>query len=136
MPLVSVVVLGALIHGSIGGSDDWWPFGPMSQYAMTVPDHDRLVTTYLMAETTDGRYVEVPLGAGGCGIGRAEIEGRVGPIVADPQRLQSIADGCARMHPRDPRYVRIDLVQDTAVLTDGVAGPATTDVLASWTVTP
>jgi hypothetical protein len=134
--VVSVVLLAALVHGSIGGSDDWWPFGPMSQYAMTVTDNDRIVSTYLMAETVDGTRVRVPLSSTGCGIGRAEIEGQAGSIVADPSRLQTVAESCERLHPDAPRYVRIDLVQDTTVLDRGRAGAPTTDVLTTWTVKP
>src|SRR4029453_18391188 len=39
IPRLVVVLAGIvlLINGSARGSDDLWPFGPMSQYAMTVP---------------------------------------------------------------------------------------------------
>ena len=133
---VSGVLLAALVHGSIGGSDDWWPFGPMSQYAMTVTDNDRIVSTYLLADTVDGRRIRMRLSSTGCGIGRAEIEGQAGSIVADPSRLQTIAESCERLHPDAPRYVRIDLVQDTTVLGHGRAGRPTTDVLTTWVVRP
>jgi hypothetical protein len=133
---VSVVLLAALVHGSIGGSDDWWPFGPMSQYAMTVTDNDRIVSTYLLADTVDGRRVKVPLSSTGCGIGRAEIEGQAGSIVADPSRMQTVAESCERLHPDAPRYVRLYLVQDTTVLDHGRPGRPTTDILATWMVKP
>jgi len=134
--VVSVVLLAALVHGSIGGSDDWWPFGPMSQYAMTVTDDDRIVSTYLTADTLDGQQVRLPLSSTGCGIGRAEIEGAAGSIVADPSRLQIVADSCERLHPGAPRYVRVYLVQDTTVLDHGRPARPTTDILTSWVVTP
>lgn len=134
--VVSAVLLAALVHGSIGGSDDWWPFGPMSQYAMTVTDNDRIVSTYLTADTADGHRVRLPLSSTGCGIGRAEIEGQAGSIVANPSWLQIVAESCERLHPNDPRYVRVYLVQDTIVLDDGRPGPTTTDILTTWTVKP
>lgn len=134
--VLSVVLLAALVHGSIGGSDDWWPFGPMSQYAMTVTDNDRIVATYLTADTVDGQRVRLPLSSTGCGIGRAEIEGQAGSIVANPSRLQIVAESCERLHPAAPRYLRVYLVQDTTVLDHGRPGRPTTDILVTWTVKP
>ena len=134
--VVSAGLLVALVHGSIGGSDDWWPFGPMSQYAMTVTDNDRIVSTYMLADTTSGRRVRVPLSSTGCGIGRVEIEGEAGSIVADPSRMQTVAQSCERLNPNAPRYVRVYLVQDTTVLDHGRPGRPTTDTLATWTVKP
>lgn len=132
--VVSVLLLAALVHGSIGGSDDWWPFGPMSQYAMTVTDNDRIVSTYLTADTVGGQRVRLPLSSTGCGIGRAEIEGQAGSIVADPSRLQVVADSCERLHPNAPRYIRVYLMQDTTVLDHGRPGRPTTDILTTWLV--
>jgi hypothetical protein len=133
-----VVVLAGivlLIHGSVRGTDDLWPFGPMSQYAMSVPDDASIDYTRISALTDAGTTVDVPLNIEGAGVARAEIEARTGEIVADPSLLQSVADGWARKHPDKPKYVRLELIRDTTTLADGrVSGPPASKVLAVWQV--
>lgn len=133
--LVAVAGIALLVDGSAFGSDDRWPFGPMSQYAMTVPHDTTIDYTRISALTDAGTTVDVPLNIEGAGVARAEIEARIPQIVADPSLLQSVADGWARKHPDRPRYVRLDLIRDTTTLTGGrVAGPPVSTVLASWQV--
>jgi hypothetical protein len=133
-----VVVLAGialLINGSARGTDDLWPFGPMSQYAMTVPADASIDYIRISALTDAGTTVDVPLNIEGTGIARAEIEARTGEIIADPSLLQAVADGWARQHPKKPKYVRLELIRDTTTLVDGrVSGPPTSKVLAVWQV--
>ena len=133
-----VVVLAGialLINGSARGTDDLWPFGPMSQYAQTVPDDASIDYTRISALDDTGATVDVPLNIEGAGVARAEIEARTGEIVADPSLLQSVADGWARKHPDEPAYVRLELIRDTTTLVDGrVSGPPKSTVLATWQV--
>ncbi|HEU4946603.1 MAG TPA: hypothetical protein VFT31_05570 [Kribbella sp.] len=132
---VALVGIVLLVHGSVRGTDDLWPFGPMSQYAMTVPDDASITYTRISAVTDAGTTVDVPLNIEGAGVARAEIEARTGEIVADPSLLQSVADGWARKHPSKPRYVKLELIRDTTTLVEGrVAGPPTSEVLATWQV--
>lgn len=132
---VAVVGLVLLVHGSVRGTDDLWPFGPMSQYAMTVADDASITYTRISAQTDAGTTVDVPLNIEGAGVARAEIEARTGPIVADPSLLQAVADGWARKHPDEPKYVKLELIRDTTTLVDGrVAGPPASEVLATWQV--
>lgn len=134
--LIAVLVgIGLLIHGSVRGTDDLWPFGPMSQYAMSVPNDTSIDSIRVVALTEAGTTLDVPLDAGGAGIGRAEIEARTSEIVADPSLLQAVADGWARKHPDKPRYLRLELVRDTTTLVGGrVSGAPTSRVLAVWQV--
>jgi hypothetical protein len=133
--LVAAAGIVLLVHGSARGTDDLWPFGPMSQYAMTVPHDTTIDYTRISAETDAGTTVDVPLNIEGAGVARAEIEARIPQIVADPSLLQAVADGWARKHPDEPRYVRLELVRDTTTLVDGrVACPPVPTVLATWQV--
>jgi len=133
---VAVVGIGLLINGSVRASDDAWPFGPMSQYAMSVPDDAKIDYTRISAVTDAGTTVDVPLNIEGAGVARAEIEARAGEIVKDPSLLQQVADGWARKHPDQPKYVKLELIRDTTQLVKGrVEGPPTSQVLATWTVT-
>src|SRR5258705_7978325 len=90
---VALVGIGLLMNGSVRATDDLWPFGPMSQYAQTVPDDASITYTRISALVDAGTTVDVPLSIEGAGIARAEIEARTGEIVADPSHLQAIADG-------------------------------------------
>ena len=133
--LVALVGIGLLVNGSVRASDDAWPFGPMSQYAMSVPDDAAITYTRISAVTDAGTTVDVPLNIEGAGVARAEIEARTGEIVKDPSLLQQVADGWARKHPGQPKYVKLELIRDTTQLVKGrVEGPPTSEVLATWEV--
>ncbi|GAB2582073.1 hypothetical protein [Kribbella endophytica] len=133
--VVAVVGIVLLVNGSVRMSDDMWPFGPMSQYAMTVPDDASITFTRIQAETDAGTSVDVPLNIEGAGVARAEIEARTGEIVKDPSLLQQVADGWARKHPDKPKYVKLELIRDTTQLVEGrVDGPPKAEVMATWQV--
>jgi hypothetical protein len=133
--LVALVGIGLLINGSVRASDDAWPFGPMSQYAGFVPDDATITYTRISAQTDAGTTVDVPLNIEGAGVARAEIEARTGEIVKDPSLLQAVADGWARKHPDQPKYVKLELIRDTTTLVDGrVKGDPVPEVLATWQV--
>lgn len=135
--LVAVAGIGLLINGSVRASDDAWPFGPMSQYAMSVPADAKIDYTRISALTDAGTTVDVPLNIEGAGVARAEIEARAGEIEKDPSLLQQVADGWARKHPDKPKYVKLQLIRDTTQLVKGrVEGPPTSQVLATWEVRP
>jgi hypothetical protein len=134
---VAVIGIVLLVNGSVRGSDDLWPFGPMSQYSMVVADDESIVFTRISALTDAGTTVDVPLNIEGAGVARAEIEARAGEIVKDPSLLQQVADGWARKHPDKPKYVDLELIQDTTTLVGGrVSGPPVPRVLTSWKVRP
>jgi hypothetical protein len=130
-----VIFLGLLAAGTYSNTDDSFPFGPMAQYS-TSPDLDAEINSaYVLADTTDGRRVRVPLNATGTGIGRAEVEGQLGRIIENPELLQAIANAYAKLHPDRPQYTRLYLMQDTTDLEGGkAAGPPVTRQLAQWEV--
>jgi hypothetical protein len=130
-----LVFLALLAAGTYSNTDDSFPFGPMAQYS-TSPDLDAEINSaYVLADTTDGRRVRVPLNATGTGIGRAEVEGQLGRIIENPELLQAIANAYAKVHPDRPQYTRLYLMQDTTDLEDGkAAGPRATRQLAQWEV--
>ncbi|MGZ0146984.1 hypothetical protein ACXJJ3_07915 [Kribbella sp. WER1] len=133
--LIAVAGIALLINGSVRASDDAWPFGPMSQYAMSVPDDASIDYTRISAVTDAGTTVDVPLNIEGAGVARAEIEARAGEIEKNPALLQQVADGWARKHPDKPKYVKLQLIRDTTQLVQGrVDGPPTSKVIATWQV--
>ncbi|GAA1583258.1 hypothetical protein GCM10009789_41340 [Kribbella sancticallisti] len=133
--VVALVGVGLLVNGSVRATDDVWPFGPMSQYAGMIADDASIAYTRISAQTDAGTTVDVPLNIEGAGVARAEIEARTGEIVKDPSLLQAVADGWARKHPDEPKYVKLELIRDTTTLVKGrVDGPPTPEVLATWVV--
>jgi hypothetical protein len=127
--------VGLAVHGTAVGDDDQWPFAPMAQFAFrTDPDGD-IKSTFVEARTTDGELVRVPLNANGTGIARAEIEGQLPRIVADPALLQDVAVAWRRLHPGEPQYTHLWLKQTVYPLRGGAAQPSHVDTLAEWAVT-
>lgn len=127
-----VVVLGL---GTAIGDDQWWPFGPMTMFGFEVDPNAQVHSLGVEADTVAGRRVVVPLGAGGIGLERAEIEGQQAKIVAEPKRLQAVAVAASRSLPGAPRYRTIYLVDTVQQLKDGSAhGPAIRRVLTTWQV--
>jgi hypothetical protein len=132
--LALVLGLTLVLAGTLVANDDSWPFAPMSQFAFRTDPEGFVESTWIEAQTTDGRRVKVPLNSRGVGIGRAEIEGQLLRIVDDPSLLQAVADAWARRHPDRPRYTRLWLHQTLYPLDGGAAGPPRVETLATWGV--
>ena len=131
---VAVVGIALLLHGSLRGSDDLWPFGPLSQYAFSPPENTTIVITRVEGRLADGRRIDLPLRVSKAGISRAEIEARIPEITADPSLLRSVADGWTAPHPGQPRLEELWLIQDETRLVDGRKGATRLRELATWVV--
>ncbi|MFE3449488.1 hypothetical protein ACFXJ8_11185 [Nonomuraea sp. NPDC059194] len=127
-------VLAALGYGTVLGDDDLFPFGPMVQYAFSIPPDGEIKSLHLQAETVAGTRVEIPIEPYYVGIRRAELEGQLTRYLAEPELLQSLADAHARIRPADPRLTKLIVV--TRVITLRDRRPAwTKDVeRVSWVV--
>lgn len=132
--LFTALLVGLAVNGSVRGNDIAWPFAPMSQFAFGVDLDGQIRSTYIDADTTAGTTVRVPLSASGVGLGRAEVEGQLPRIVAEPALLQAIAVAAARRHPSWPRYTRLRVAQEISQLRDGKVVSTRTEQLADWTV--
>jgi len=128
--------VGLALYGSLAGTDDLWPFSPMTQFAFYVSPDGQIRAAYVNAVTTDGRQVRVPLTARGIGVGRAEIEAQLSRIVRDPSLLQSLADAQRRLHPDQPQYRRLVLGERVTVLRGGRAVEVRDETKATWDVRP
>jgi hypothetical protein len=92
---------------------------------------------YMLADTSSGERVKVPLNSRGVGIGKADIESQLHRIVDDPSLLQVIADAWAQLHPDADRYLKLYLMRDTYQLAAGRQdGAPATETLATWEVQP
>ncbi|HET6729299.1 MAG TPA: hypothetical protein VFG96_07750 [Jiangellaceae bacterium] len=133
---IALAGIAALVHGTLADSDDYFPFGSMAQYASAHDLDSQVRSVYMLADTDSGRErVPVALHATGTGIGRAEVEGQLGRILADPSLMQTIADAYRALHPDRDQYTTLYLMRDTYQLRDGYqAGPPATELLAEWDV--
>lgn len=128
-----VVGVGVLM-GTLVGKDSWWPLAPMSQYAFDVDSGGEIRSTYVDADTTAGTTVRVAFGMGGIGLGRAELEGQLGRVVADPSLLEAIAVTHARRLPDEPRYTELRVMQRVSQLSGGEEVSRENRLLATWVV--
>ena len=91
--------------------------------------------TKLVALAADGSPLRVPLGSRGVGIERAEIEGQLDRIIADPSLLEGVARAYSGLHPDREPFAHLTVVRVSSTLRDGKpTGETTEEVLAEWTV--
>jgi len=134
--VLTVAALGGLAYGSIAGSNHDFPFGPMTQYAFYISPNGEVDSTTIWADTTAGTHVKVVLGGRGVGVKRADIEHQLREIVADPSLLRPIAVAQRRLHPEQPQYTTLYVMQRVYPLHNRVPGTPFERTLATWTVTP
>ena len=111
-----------------------FPVGPMVQYAKYIPPNGVVRSTTVWADTTDGRHVRVRLDPQGVGVRRADVEEQLPRIIAHPELLRTISSAQRRLHPGQPQFVRLYVVQDVIQLRDRVPTTRTSYVLATWDV--
>jgi len=129
--LVVAVVFGALLLGTVRGQDHDFPFGPFRMYA-TRQRLDGVSSSYrIEAVTSEGRLVFVPGAA--YGMRRAEIEGQIPRLVAQPELLSELASAYHRRRPGAPELVEIHLVRRRQQLDAGrPVGTPVDQVVATW----
>jgi hypothetical protein len=107
---VVVTLLGAvlLLAGTVAGSDDDFPFGPMRMFAgVNGPNED---APDPRVDGVDATGATVSLGPEATGVRRAEIEARLDRYTADPTLLKEIADAYRRRNPDAPPIVEMRLI--------------------------
>jgi hypothetical protein len=133
---VTAVALGCVAFGTVHGAEKMFPAGPMTQYAFYVSPNGSVDSITVTADTTVGTHVPVELNAAGVGIKRADIEIQLPRIERDPSRLQAIADAQRQLHPSEPGYTELYVVDTGVRLQDRVPGAKTARVLVTWKVRP
>jgi hypothetical protein len=125
----------AILCGTVTGAEKMFPAGPMTQYAFYVAPNGQVESIQVFADTTAGTHVPVHLSPSGVGIKRADIEIQLPASKRNPALLRTIAVAQRRLHPDQPQYVRLYVVDTIIPLHDRVPQPSRTEVLVSWTVT-
>jgi hypothetical protein len=124
----AAVVLTLLLGGTVWGTDADFPFGPFKMYS-TRADPDRpVVSASVVGVTAAGD--EVRLSGGEVGLRRAELEGQLPRLVAEPELLTLLAESYATRHPAADPLVEVRVVQRRYELEGGRrTGEATDRVL-------
>jgi hypothetical protein len=131
---LTVVLAGLFLAGTLVGDDHWWPFGPWRMFATATKPGGAIVAMGIEVRTAaDDAWQPASLHPTAVGLNRAEVEGRIPQIVADPSRLGTLAAAHARLRPAEPPWTAVRLVRRDAVL-DGrePTGETRTTVVAEW----
>jgi hypothetical protein len=134
------VILGLALGfcaGSLVGDDHWWPFSPWRMYSTSQAVTGVVWSRGFEVQSADepGEWVPAPLSPGNVGLNRAEVEGRVPQIQADPDRLATLARSHARLRPEQPAWIALRVVRREIVIVDRKpTGEVRSQVLAQWGV--
>lgn len=127
--LVVFVLLG---WGSWRATDDAFPVGPFVMFAFTTPPDGEVSSAAVEAVDVSGRRAPVELEPETVGLRRAEMEGQIGRVIAQPRLLGALAVTHHELQPAAPQWQQVDLVEHRVQLHDGRVLSESTVVLASW----
>jgi hypothetical protein len=121
-----------LLAGTFVGQDDAFPFGPFRMYATRDDPNGLVVSTRVEAVDSTGRVLVVPDTA--TGMRRAEIEGLGSRFRQRPELLADLSRAHDRLHPHEPTYDTVRVVERRYRLKSSRPTGATTEtVVAQWT---
>ena len=126
------VMFGA---GSLVGNDHWWPFSPWRMFSTSQAATGSVWSTGIEVQTADapGEWVRAPLTPENVGLNRAEVEGRIPQIEADPSRLGTLARSHSALRPGSAEWTALRVVRRLIVVVDRKpTGEVRTEVLAQW----
>jgi hypothetical protein len=131
-----VLALTALFcAGSLVGNDHWWPFSPWRMFSTSQAATGSVWSTGIEVQTADapGEWVRAPLNPENVGLNRAEVEGRIPQIEADPTRLGTLARSHSELRPHSAEWTALRVVRRLIVVVDRKpTGEVRTEVLAEW----
>ena len=113
---VAVVVFGVLAAATLFGSDDWFPFAPMRQYAYAVDPDGRVSRHRVEAIGADGGTVHI--GWADIEMRPAELEGLLRPLDTRDERLVELLGVFRAARPDAPPTIGIRYVRTMTQLVD------------------
>lgn len=129
--LVALVGVVALMAGTLYGEDDWFPLAPFRMFSTA--DDPNLPVKIARVDAVDETGARFTLDEDNAGVRRAEIEGQMATLMADPSKVAAIADAYAAHNPGKPPLVEVDVIIEHHWLKDGsVTGEVTDEVVATW----
>lgn len=135
---VAIAVIGLLLitAGTVHGTDDDFPFGPLRMYSVRDDPNSEVTQAVVLATATDGRVVDVTNVSGAPR--RAELEGRFDQLQHDPTAFDDLARHYVSASDRirgHPNLVasEVRLVRRVYPLHDGRRSRASRDeLIARW----
>lgn len=146
------VVTALFLGGTAVGNDDWWPFGPWRMFATSTAPTGGIAVLAIEVRTGNQRpgpdpveeygnvaqqaldgWRPAPLTLQTVGLNRAEVEGRVPQMLADPSLLGTLAATHSRLRPDEPRWTGVRVVRVETVIKDRKpTGEERRRVLVEW----
>lgn len=123
----TAVVLALMLGGTVLGNDSEFPFGPFRMYSTRADPGQPVISTRVVGLTAAGE--EVRLSGGEVGLRRAEFEGQVDRMRADPSLLVSLAGVYAERHPDAEDLVEVQVIHRRFELDEGRRTGDFTDVV-------
>lgn len=114
--VVATAIFGLLLIGTLVGSDDWFPFAPMRQYAYAVDPDGRVSRHHVEAIGADGQPVEI--GWADIDMRPAELEGLLGPLDTRDERLVEVLETFRANSPDAPPTIGIRYLRTVTQLVD------------------
>jgi hypothetical protein len=129
-----LAVAGLFLAGTAVGQDDWWPFGPWRMYATSTAPSGSIYSTRIDVRTVaDPAWTPAPLNPDVVGLNRAEVEGRIPQLTADPAMLGTLARSHARLRAHEAAWTGVRVVRSQIVLSHGrQTGQVIDTTLAQW----
>jgi hypothetical protein len=132
--VTTLVAAGLLTAGTFWGDDDAFPFGPFRMYSTSSNTTGAISVAAIQSRVEGGTWEPAPLTPRTVGMNRAEVEGQLPRLEADPSLLRHLADTYARLQPEQPPWAGVRLVRRSTVVVDRVpTGEVRETVLAEWT---
>ncbi len=133
--MAAAVVLSLTLVGTVWGQDTAFPFGPFRMYATRDGLDAPVSSTRVDGVNVEGERVAIDDSE--TGLRRAEIEGQIRRLIADPELLGLVADAYARRNPNKEPLSRMEVVVRRYELRAGArTGGYTETVLAAWDAEP
>ncbi len=126
----TAAALALTLLGTAAGDDDHFPFGPFRMFSTKTSPDGAVRVSLIRGVTVDG--AEVRLEMASFGLRRAEFEGQLERIAADPSLLGDLVEARARRRP-DARQLReVRLISARWLLEDGRRVGYTETPVAIW----
>ena len=130
-----LLLTAGFLAGSTVGQDDWWPFSPWRMFSTSTAPSASVTSLRIDVQTgTDRSWQPANLNPSTVGLNRAEVEGRIPEMTADPAILGTLAEAHTQLRPEEPVWEGVRVVKHEVVLADRKpTGEIRESTLVEWT---
>ena len=113
----TAAALALTLLGTVAGDDDHFPFGPFRMFSTKTSRDGAVRVALLRGTTADGQDVRLEMAS--FGLRRAEFEGQLERIAANPGLLGELVAARARRRPNARPLREVRLISARWMLRDG-----------------